>query len=103
MTSLALVGAALRFELLLDPQLTLWEAPDSASMAAAAIGISAGRAVISIHTMVLMSIEETLAAIKQAASIGYRSRPEFSSTAGPSRWWLPMPRCCLPSWGLRWS
>ena len=51
---------------------TLWEAPDSVSMAATAIAISAGGALSSLHTTVLLTVEETLAALHKAASIRYR-------------------------------
>jgi uncharacterized protein with GYD domain len=50
----------------------LWEAPDNVSMAATALAISAGGAVSSFQTTALLSVEETLAALEKAASIGYR-------------------------------
>ena len=50
----------------------LWEAPDNVSMAATAIAISAGGALNSFHTTVLLTVEETLAALQKAASIRYR-------------------------------
>jgi uncharacterized protein with GYD domain len=50
----------------------LWEAPDNVSMAAAAIAIGGGGALSVIHTTVLLTVEETLAALKKASSIGYR-------------------------------
>jgi len=50
----------------------LWEAPDNVSMAAVAIAIGSGGALSSIETTVLFSVEETLAALKQASSIAYR-------------------------------
>lgn len=56
-----------------EPQgYTLWEAPDHVSMAATAIALAAGGAMRSIETTVLLSVEETLAALKQASSIKYR-------------------------------
>ena len=55
---------------------TLYEAPDNASMAAVAMAISAGRAVSSFQTTVLMSVEDTLAALKKAQSITYRAPGE---------------------------
>jgi uncharacterized protein with GYD domain len=51
---------------------TLWEAPDSVSMAAVAIAIGAGGALSSIQTTVLLTIDETIAALEKASSIGYR-------------------------------
>jgi uncharacterized protein with GYD domain len=50
----------------------LWEAPDNVSMAAVAIAIGGGGALSSIHTTVLMSVEETVAALQKASSIAYR-------------------------------
>jgi len=50
----------------------LWEAPDNVSMAATAIAISAGGALSSLHTTVLLTVEETLAAMNKASSIMYR-------------------------------
>ena len=41
-------------------------------MAAAALAIGAGGAVSSIHTTVLLTVEETLAALEKASSIAYR-------------------------------
>ena len=49
----------------------LFEAPDNVSMAAVAIAIGAGGALSSIQTTVLLTVEETLAALKQASSIAY--------------------------------
>ncbi|MCM2251961.1 MAG: GYD domain-containing protein [Ramlibacter sp.] len=51
----------------------LWEAPDNVSMAAAALAIGAGGALSSVQTTVLMTVEETMAAMQKAASIRYRS------------------------------
>lgn len=50
----------------------LWEAPDNVSMAATALAISAGGAVSSAQTTVLLSVEETLAALQKASTIKYR-------------------------------
>jgi len=51
---------------------TLWEAPDNTSMAATAIAIGAGGALSSMQTTVLLTVEETLAALEKASSIQYR-------------------------------
>jgi uncharacterized protein with GYD domain len=51
---------------------TLWEAPDNVSMAATAIAIGAGGALSSLETTVLLTVEETLAALEKASSIRYR-------------------------------
>jgi uncharacterized protein with GYD domain len=50
----------------------LWEAPDNVSMAATAIAISGGGALSAFQTTVLLTVEETLAALQKASSIGYR-------------------------------
>jgi uncharacterized protein with GYD domain len=50
----------------------LWEAPDNVSMAAAALAIGAGGALRSIETTVLLTVEETLAALEKASPIPYR-------------------------------
>lgn len=50
----------------------LWEAPDPVSMAATALAIGAGGALSSIHTTVLLTVEETIAALQQASTIRYR-------------------------------
>ena len=49
----------------------LWEAPDNVSMAATALAIGSGGALSSIETTVLLTVEETLAALKKASSIAY--------------------------------
>jgi uncharacterized protein with GYD domain len=51
---------------------TLWEAPDNVSMSAVAIAIGAGGAVSAIDTTVLVSVEETLDALRRAQDIQYR-------------------------------
>lgn len=55
---------------------SLWEAPDNVSMAATAIAIGAGGAVSSTQTTTLLTVEETLAALKKASSIKYRAPGE---------------------------
>ena len=52
---------------------TLWEAPDNVAMAAVALAISSGGALSSHETTVLLSIDETLDALRQAGKVGYRS------------------------------
>src|SRR5512145_602961 len=47
----------------------LWEAPDNVSIAAVAMAISSGGAVHSLETTVLMSVEDTMAAMRKASSI----------------------------------
>ena len=51
---------------------SLLEAPDNVSIAAVALAISAGGAISSYETITLLTVEETLAALKKAQSIKYR-------------------------------
>ena len=50
----------------------LFEAPDNISMAAVALAVGASGALSSLETTVLLTVEETLAALKKAKSVGYR-------------------------------
>lgn len=50
----------------------LWEAPDNVSMAATALAIGAGGALSKIETTPLLTVEETLSALKKASSIKYK-------------------------------
>jgi len=50
----------------------LWEAPDNVSMAAVALAISAGGALSSFETTVLLTVEETIDALRKAESVKYR-------------------------------
>ena len=51
---------------------TLGEAPDSVSMAAVALAITGGGALSSLETTVLLSVDETLDALRKAKEIQYR-------------------------------
>jgi uncharacterized protein with GYD domain len=51
---------------------SLWEAPDNVSMAAVALAIGAGGALSSFQTTVLLTVEETLAALEKAQPIKYK-------------------------------
>lgn len=51
---------------------TLWEAPDNVAMAATAIAITAGGALSAFQTTPLLTVEETLDALRRAAEIDYR-------------------------------
>lgn len=51
---------------------TLWEAPDNVSMAAVAVAIGGGGALSAFETTVLLTVEETLAALEKARSIKYK-------------------------------
>ncbi len=52
---------------------TLWEAPDNVSMAAVAMALSAGGAISSLETTVLVTVEETMDALRRAGDVGYRA------------------------------
>ena len=52
---------------------TLWEAPDDVSMAAVALAIGGGGALSSLETTVLMSVDDTLEALRKAGQVGYRA------------------------------
>jgi uncharacterized protein with GYD domain len=51
---------------------TLWEAPDNVSMAAVAVAISGGGALSSLQTIVLLTVDEMIAALRQAEHLQYR-------------------------------
>jgi uncharacterized protein with GYD domain len=51
----------------------LWEAPDNVSMAAVALAISGGGALSSFETTVLLSIDETMDALRKAGQVQYRA------------------------------
>jgi uncharacterized protein with GYD domain len=51
----------------------LWEAPDNVSMAAVALAISGGRALSSHETTVLLTVEETMEALRKAEQVQYRA------------------------------
>jgi uncharacterized protein with GYD domain len=50
----------------------LWEAPDNVSMAAVALAIGAGGALASMETTVLLSVEDTMGALRKAQAVRYR-------------------------------
>ena len=52
---------------------TVWEAPDNVSMAAVALAISGGGALGGFETTVLLSVDETMAAMRKAGDIKYRA------------------------------
>ena len=51
---------------------TLWEAPDDVSMAAVALAITGGGALSSFETTILLTVEQTLDALRKAAEVQYR-------------------------------
>ncbi|MDQ3671324.1 MAG: GYD domain-containing protein [Actinomycetota bacterium] len=50
----------------------LWEAPDNVSMAAVALAIGGGGALSSLETTVLLTVDETLEALRKARSVSYQ-------------------------------
>jgi uncharacterized protein with GYD domain len=52
---------------------TLWEAPDNVAMAAVALALSAGGALSACETTVLLTVDETMEAMRKAGHIGYRA------------------------------
>ncbi len=52
---------------------TLWEAPDNVSMAAVALAIDSGGALSSLETTVLLTVDETMDALRKAAQVQYRA------------------------------
>lgn len=55
-----------------DDGFAVVEAPDNVSVAAAMIAIGAGGALSSFSTTVLLTVEETLAALEKSRSVQYR-------------------------------
>jgi uncharacterized protein with GYD domain len=51
---------------------TLWEAPDNVSMAAVALAIGGGGAISGLETTVLLTVDETMDALRKAKQIKYR-------------------------------
>ena len=52
---------------------TLWEAPDNVSMAAVALSLGGGGAITSLETTVLLTVDETLDALRMAQQVRYRA------------------------------
>ena len=51
--------------------INLWEAPDNVSMAAVALAITGGGALSSLETTVLLTVDETLEALRKAQQVSY--------------------------------
>jgi uncharacterized protein with GYD domain len=51
----------------------LWEAPDNVSMAAVALAITGGGALSSFETIVLLTVNETIDALRKAGQVQYRA------------------------------
>jgi uncharacterized protein with GYD domain len=51
----------------------LWEAPDDVSMAAVALAISGGGALSSFETTPLMTVDDTMDALRRAGQIQYQA------------------------------
>ena len=56
-----------------DDGYTLWEAPDNVSMAAVAVAIGGGGALSSLETTVLLTVDETIEALRKAGQVQYRA------------------------------
>jgi uncharacterized protein with GYD domain len=54
----------------------LWEAPDNVSMASVVLAIGGGGALSSFETTVLLTVEETMAALRKAQDVQYRAPGE---------------------------
>jgi uncharacterized protein with GYD domain len=52
---------------------TLWEAPDNVSMAAVALALAGGGAISSLETTVLLTVDATMDALRQAEQVQYRA------------------------------
>ena len=52
--------------------INLWEAPDNVSMAAVALAIGSGGALSSIETTVLLTVDDTMDALRAAQGVKYR-------------------------------
>jgi uncharacterized protein with GYD domain len=52
---------------------SLWEAPDNVSMAAVALAIGAGGALSAFDTTVLLSVDDTLEALRKSKGVAYRT------------------------------
>jgi len=50
----------------------IWEAPDNISMAAVGLAITGGGALSKFETTPLLTVEETLGALKRAQTVGYQ-------------------------------
>jgi len=51
---------------------TLWEAPDNVSMAAVALALSGGGALSALETTVLLTVDDTLEALRRVGDVQYR-------------------------------
>lgn len=56
-----------------DDGYNLWEAPDNVSMAAVALAIGGGGALASFETTVLMSVDDTMDALRKARDVRYQA------------------------------
>ena len=51
----------------------LWEAPDNVSMASVVLAIGGGGALSSLETTVLLTVDETMEALRKAQQVQYRA------------------------------
>ena len=63
----------------------LWEAPDNVSMAAVALAISGGGALSSLETTVLLTVEETMDALRRAEQVQYQAPGAWYRTCSALR------------------
>jgi uncharacterized protein with GYD domain len=59
---------------------TLWEAPENVSMAAVALAIAGGGALRSLETTVLLTVDETMDALRKAEQIKYRAPGAYETS-----------------------
>ena len=52
---------------------TLWEAPDNVSMATVALALAGGGALSSLETTVLLTVDETMDALRKVEQVQYRA------------------------------
>ena len=60
----------------------LWEAPDNVSMAAVALAISGGGALSSLETTVLLTVDETMDALRKAEQVQYQRPADAAAPPG---------------------
>ena len=52
---------------------TMWEAPDDVSMAAVALAIGSGGALSALETTTLLTVEDTIEALRRAGQVQYQA------------------------------
>src|SRR3970040_2872777 len=69
----------------------LFEAPDNVSMASVILAIAGGGALRSVETSVLMTVEETLEALRRARTVKYRKPGEEQNANSRGASLCPLP------------